>query len=63
MLRDYMTVLNILMQNPEAKFDDIVGSHVTLKTESKEEEEEEKEEKKTEETIPKKRFTSNDIEF
>ena len=32
MLRDYMTVLNILMQNPEAKFDDVVGSQVTLKT-------------------------------
>lgn len=32
MLRDYMTVLNILMQNPEASFADIVGSAVTLKT-------------------------------
>lgn len=32
MLRDYMTVLNILMQNPAASFADIVGSAVTLKT-------------------------------
>ena len=32
MLRDYMTVLNILMQNPAASFSDIVGSAVTLKT-------------------------------
>ena len=30
MLRDYMTVLNILMQNPEASFEDVVGSAVTL---------------------------------
>ena len=26
-----MTVLNILMQNPEATFDDVVGSAVTLR--------------------------------
>lgn len=32
MLRDYMTVLNILMQNPEASFEAVVGSAVTLKT-------------------------------
>lgn len=31
MLRDYMTVLNILMQNPEATFEDVVGSAVTLR--------------------------------
>ena len=31
MLRDYMTVLNILMQNPEATFDGVVGSAVTLR--------------------------------
>ncbi len=29
MLRDYMTVLNILMQNPDADFDSIVGRTVT----------------------------------
>lgn len=33
MLRDYMTVLNILMQNPNATFRDVVGSAVTLRTE------------------------------
>ncbi len=37
MLRDYMTVLNILMQNPNASFEDVVGSAVTLKTETEEE--------------------------
>ncbi|MGN1444926.1 MAG: ATP-binding protein, partial [Eubacteriales bacterium] len=31
MLRDYMTVLNILMQNPEVSFDQVVGQAVTLK--------------------------------
>ena len=30
MLRDYMTVLNILMQNPDATFGQVVGSAVTL---------------------------------
>ena len=40
MLRDYMTVLNILMQNPEASFEDVVGSAVTLKTAAHEAEEE-----------------------
>ncbi len=34
MLRDYMTVLNILMQNPEASFEAVVGSAVTLKTDA-----------------------------
>ena len=33
MLRDYMTVLNILMQNPEACFATVVGSAVTLRHE------------------------------
>lgn len=33
MLRDYMTVLHILMQNPDATFDAVLGSAVTLKTE------------------------------
>ncbi len=34
MLRDYMTVLNILMQNPEATFEAVVGSAVTLRTDA-----------------------------
>jgi hypothetical protein len=33
MLRDYMTVLNILMQNPEATFEQVMGAAVTLKHE------------------------------
>jgi hypothetical protein len=36
MLRDYMTLLNILMQNPNVNFDAIVGSAVTLKTDEPE---------------------------
>ncbi len=32
-LRDYMTVLNILIQNPEVSFDEIVADAVTLETE------------------------------
>ena len=39
MLRDYMTVLNILMQNPNATFEQVVGSAVTLKTEAELDEE------------------------
>ena len=34
MLRDYMTVLNLLMQNKELSFDDIVGTAVTLRTDN-----------------------------
>jgi hypothetical protein len=37
MLRDYMTVLNILMQNPKAVFGEVVGSAAILKTETGEE--------------------------
>lgn len=33
MLRDYITVLNILMQNPDASFRDVIGSAVTLRPE------------------------------
>ena len=36
MLRDYMTLLNILMQNPTVDFASIVGSTVTLRTEEEE---------------------------
>lgn len=55
MLRDYMTVLNILMQNPQAHFSDIVGSTVTLKTEN-----DEKQDHKSEETA---KFNPEDIDF
>ena len=34
MLRDYMTLLNILMQNPTVDFNSIVGATVTLRTDS-----------------------------
>ena len=34
MLRDYMTVLNILMQNENVRFADIAGTAVTLRTEN-----------------------------
>ena len=61
MLRDYMTVLNILMQNPEAKFDDVIGNHVTLKTDAKADDEEPAEEKN--ENPEAKKYTANDIEF
>ncbi len=60
MLRDYMTVLNILMQNPEASFDDVVGNHVTLKTEQKDED---IPEENTDIPSKKNKFTANDIEF
>lgn len=40
MLRDYMTVLNILLQNKDVCFDDIAGSVVTLKTDAESEEDE-----------------------
>ena len=62
MLRDYMTVLNIMMQNENVKFADIVGTAVTLKTDDADDSAEAyssesapKEEKKT--------FTIDDITF
>ena len=39
MLRDYMTVLNILLQNDKVSFADIAGTAVTLKTAADEEDE------------------------
>jgi hypothetical protein len=64
MLRDYMTVLNILMQNPEASFDDVVGTSVTLKTANDDEDAEIIESKEINAPPTEKRkFTANDIEF
>jgi len=60
MLRDYMTVLNILMQNPQARFEDVVGSAVTLKTPEQLEEEKEA---ATEKDEVSRRFTIDEIEF
>jgi len=57
MLRDYMTVLNILLQNPDVSFDEVIGGAV-LSTE--------KENEDINETQARKKagdFTSNDIEF
>ena len=67
MLRDYMTVLNILMQNPDASFETVVGSAVTLKTAAEEAEEAELDEgergaEKAQSGVPAK-FTIDDIEF
>ena len=63
MLRDYMTVLNILMQNPEAKFDDVVGNHVTLKTENSSDDDEEQLPTTPPQDVKAKKYTANDIEF
>ncbi len=60
MLRDYMTVLNILMQNPEATFEVVVGSAVTLKTDV---DDDEKDEVPAEPGIPKATVSIDDIEF
>lgn len=61
MLRDYMTVLNILMQNPTADFDDIIKSNLTLKTDST------APEAQSDVTYEKasidKKYTAKDIEF
>ena len=60
MLRDYMTVLNILMQNPEATFEEILGSAVTLKKDGDGEDEE----SATEDAGTEKRaYSVEDIEF
>jgi hypothetical protein len=60
-----MTVLNILMQNPEASFDDVVGTHVTLKTANDDPETlpDDTHDKANEGTVTTKKFTANDIEF
>ena len=61
MLRDYMTVLNILMQNPDATFEAVVGSAVTLKTEAQLEEEREDTTPPAPDTA--KKITIDDIDF
>lgn len=62
MLRDYMTVLNILMQNENVCFDDIAGSVVTLVTdaEAKEEGQSSEQSNKQEKNVI---YTPSDIEF
>lgn len=61
MLRDYMTVLNILMQNPEAQFSDIVGKAVTLS--HGDEDEDTHEISETANNAPTRKYTAADIEF
>ena len=63
MLRDYMTVLNILMQNPTSTFEDVVGSAVTLKTEKENEESLDAPEAEPQSASQRPKFTIDDIEF
>ena len=66
MLRDYMTVLNILMQNPDASFADVVGSAVTLKTDAEHEDEAEhaaSPSAQVQTNAPVKQFSIDEIEF
>lgn len=58
MLRDYMTLLNILMQNPNVDFNMVVGSTVTLKTEHEEEYS-----MSTNNETPRTKFDPADIDF
>ena len=62
MLRDYMTVLNILMQNEGVAFDDIISSAVTLKTDADSDEEAVDKDEAAPETA-RKIYTPQDIEF
>ena len=65
MLRDYMTVLHILMQNADARFEDVIGSAVTLKTDKQEQEEQEIEQLSAQATSSpaKINFRPQDIKF
>lgn len=62
MLRDYMTVLNILMQNENACFADIVGE-IKLKTAVEEREERELSQTVAPRPAPRADFDPNDIDF
>ncbi len=55
MIRDYMTVLNIIMQNPDARFDEIIGATQTDVPPTEDE--------KQEHTSKAGAYTANDIEF
>jgi len=59
MLRDYMTVLNILMQNPDVTFEQVVGKAVTLKTDAPGD----GDPAPSTEAAPQKQFTIDEIEF
>ena len=60
MLRDYMTVLNILMQNPGVRFEDLLGSAVTLRHEEPDEDAPAAE---TAAQEPRRTYSVEDIEF
>ena len=62
MLRDYMTVLNILMQNPDATFEQVVGSAVTLSHEDAPGEGEDAP-AAPKESAPAKKYTIDELEF
>ena len=57
MLRDYMTILNILLQNKDATFEEIVGATVAVAENTENEERAENTPKRAGE------YTANDIEF
>ena len=67
MLRDYMTVLNILMQNPDVSFETVLGSAVTLKSAYGEEQPSASTSGGSDDsdgaTVKKPKFTIDDIEF
>lgn len=67
MLRDYMTLLNILMQNPQATYADVVGTAVTLKTDAADPDDAwgptAAETATTTAPIEKKSFDPNDLDF
>ena len=64
MLRDYMTVLHILMQNPSVTFEEVLGSAVTLKTEQRLAEEQEERLASTVANVPTAvNFRPEDIDF
>lgn len=58
MLRDYMTVLNILMQNSEASFSDIVGTAIKLDVTDGSDDAQ-----GNGQSAPTRKFSANDIEF
>ncbi len=65
MLRDYMTVLHILMQNKQVNFEDVIADAVTLKTDRQVQEESEMQ--KIAQALPtgkaEVRFCAEDIDF
>lgn len=66
MLRDYMTLLNILMQNPTATFAAVVGTAVTLKHEDTDPDDAwapTASEKKADSPVDRKSFSPEDLDF